>query len=34
MVIGENENHPAAFIVPDFEVLKDWCTNNKIQSLK
>ena len=23
MVIGENEKHPAAFIVPDFEILKN-----------
>ena len=30
MVIGENEKHPAAFIVPDFEILKDWCTNNQV----
>jgi long-chain acyl-CoA synthetase len=31
MVIGENEKHPAAFIVPDFEVLKNWCIKNKIE---
>jgi len=30
MVIGENQKHPAAFIVPDFEILKDWCTNNQV----
>ena len=30
MVIGENEKHPAAFIVPDFLYLKDWCKNNNI----
>ena len=30
MVIGENEKHPAAFIVPDFEILKKWCKNHNI----
>ena len=30
MVIGENEKHPAAFIVPDFEILKKWCENHNI----
>ena len=30
MVLGENEKHPAAFIVPDFTFLKDWCKDNKI----
>jgi len=31
MVIGENEKHPAALIVPDFAALKDWCINREIQ---
>ena len=31
MVIGENQKHPAAFIVPDFEILKDWCKSHQIQ---
>ena len=30
MVIGENEKHPAALIVPDFEILKKWCKNHNI----
>lgn len=30
MIIGENEKHPAAFIVPDFLYLEDWCKNNNI----
>ncbi len=30
MVVGENEKHPAAFIVPDFVYLTDWCKNNQI----
>ena len=25
MVIGENEKHPAALVVPDFEFCKEWC---------
>ena len=25
MVIGESQKHPAAFVVPNFEFLKDWC---------
>ncbi len=30
MVIGENEKFPAAFIVPAFTALKDWCAKEKI----
>ncbi len=30
MVIGENEKFPAAFIVPSFSFLKEWCTKHKI----
>ncbi|OUV57303.1 MAG: long-chain fatty acid--CoA ligase [Flavobacteriales bacterium TMED113] len=30
IVIGENEKHPAALIVPDFEILKKWCENHNI----
>ena len=25
MVIGENQRHPAAYVVPNFEFLKNWC---------
>jgi len=31
MVVGENEKFPAAFIVPSFVFLKDWCARNKIE---
>ena len=30
MVIGENEKFPAAFVVPSFSYLKDWCARHKI----
>lgn len=30
MVIGENEKFPAAFIVPAFAFLKDWCARHNI----
>ena len=30
MVIGENEKHTAALIVPDFEFLKNWCKIHKV----
>lgn len=30
MVIGENEKFPAAFIVPAFAYLKEWCARHKI----
>lgn len=30
MVIGENEKFPAAFIVPAFSYLKEWCARHKI----
>lgn len=30
MVIGENEKFPAAFIVPAFSFLKDWCARHNI----
>lgn len=30
MVIGENEKFPAAFIVPSFAYLKEWCARHKI----
>ncbi len=30
MVIGENEKFPAAFIVPSFSYLKEWCARHKI----
>ena len=30
MVIGENEKFPAAFIVPSFAALKDWCAKNNV----
>ena len=34
MIIGENEKHPAAFIVPDFDYLKDWSKSNNINYSK
>ena len=30
MVIGESQKHPAAFVVPNFEFLKDWCVRKKV----
>jgi len=30
MVIGENEKFPAAYIVPSFSYLKEWCERHKI----
>src|SRR6218665_2967517 len=30
MVIGENEKFPAAFIVPAFAFLKDWCARHNV----
>lgn len=30
MVIGENEKFPAAFVVPSFAYLKEWCARHKI----
>jgi long-chain acyl-CoA synthetase len=30
MVIGENQKHPAALIVPDLEFAKEWCKRNGI----
>lgn len=30
MVIGENEKFPAAFVVPSFSYLKEWCARHKI----
>jgi long-chain acyl-CoA synthetase len=30
MVIGENEKHPAAFIVPTFAFLQQWCAKRNI----
>ncbi len=30
MVIGENEKFPAAFVVPAFVFLKEWCAKNNI----
>src|SRR6202008_662051 len=30
MVIGENQKFPAAFIVPAFAFLKEWCAKHKI----
>lgn len=30
MVIGENEKHPAAFIVPSFAFIKQWCEKRNI----
>ena len=30
MVVGENRNHPAAIIVPNFEYLKAWCRVKEI----
>ena len=32
MVIGENEKHTAALIVPDFEFLKKWCKIHKVNA--
>ena len=34
MIIGENEKHPAAFIVPDFNYLKDWSKSNNLNYSK
>ena len=31
MVIGENEKHTAALIVPDFEFLKNWCKIHHVE---
>lgn len=31
MVLGEGERHPAAFIQPDFNFLKEWCKRKKIE---
>lgn len=31
MVIGEGEKHPAAFIQPAWDYLKNWCVKNNIQ---
>jgi long-chain acyl-CoA synthetase len=30
MVIGESQKHPAAFVVPNFEFLEDWCVRKKV----
>ncbi|MAZ37556.1 MAG: long-chain fatty acid--CoA ligase [Crocinitomicaceae bacterium] len=30
MVIGESQKHPAAFVVPNFEFLEDWCARKKV----
>ena len=30
MVIGEGQKHPAAFIVPSFVTLREWCRRHKI----
>lgn len=30
MILGENEKHPSALIVPDQESLKDWCRLHRI----
>ena len=30
MVIGENEKFPAAFIIPAFAFIKDWCSKHNI----
>ena len=30
MVIGESQKHPAAYVVPNFEFLKDWCVRKGI----
>ena len=30
MIIGENQKFPAAFIVPSFAALKEWCTQHNI----
>ena len=30
IVIGENQKHPAALVVPDFEFLKDWCERHNL----
>ena len=32
MVIGENQKHPAALIVPSFEFLKKWCVDSGIET--
>jgi long-chain acyl-CoA synthetase len=31
MVIGEGEKHPAAFIVPEFNTLQEWCRRHDIE---
>jgi long-chain acyl-CoA synthetase len=31
MVVGENQKFPSALVVPSFDALKDWCTNNNIE---
>ncbi len=31
MVVGENEKFPAALIVPNIEVLREWCRRHKIE---
>ncbi|CAM9590764.1 unnamed protein product [Discosporangium mesarthrocarpum] len=30
MVIGENQKHPAAFVVPAFEFIEEWCKRKEI----
>jgi long-chain acyl-CoA synthetase len=30
MVIGENEKFPAAFVIPSFTFLKEWCARHEI----
>jgi long-chain acyl-CoA synthetase len=32
MVIGENQKHPAALIVPDLDFTADWCQKNGVQA--
>lgn len=31
MVIGESEKHPAAFVQPEWEFVKDWCAKNGVE---
>ena len=33
MVIGENQKHPAALLVPAFDFVKNWCESNNINVL-
>ncbi len=30
IVVGENQKHPSALIIPEFAMLKDWCKENNI----